>query len=255
MSFESSMSGISAASGKIDVIGMNIANAQTVGFKEGTAEFADVYINKVAAGEMGAGTLDGTLVQKFGQGDTQTSSNPLDIAINGKGFFQVMDSDGSLAYTRNGQFHVDKDKYLVTADGDKVMGANGPIQIDTAKYGGGLQVGSDGTIRGSDGVTRDASGNLAYQNIATLQLSSFRNINGLENLGNNQWGETTASGAGVSGAPGSGAFGIVESGMVEASNVDLNSNLVDMIVAQREYQGNSQALQIQSDMEKSLINL
>jgi flagellar basal-body rod protein FlgG len=255
MSLATSVSGINAAAGKLDVIGANVANSQTVGFKESKSLFSDIFVNKTAAGQMGSGAMNEALVQQFGQGNLQTSSNPLDVAINGNGFFQVMSPDGSLTYARNGQFHVDKDQYLVTADGNKVMGANGPIQIDMAKYGGTLQIGPDGTIQGSDGVTKDASGNLASQNIATLQLHSFRNINGLENLGDNQWGVTAAAGAEVSGAPGSGIFGVLQGGAVEASNADLNNNLVEMIMAQREYQGNSQVFQTQSDMEKSLINL
>jgi len=261
MSFQSSLSGINASAEKLDVIGVNVANAQTVGFKETRTHFADLYISKTQSGQFGSGALSVVLEQQFGQGNLETSKNVLDMAINGKGFFQVMHPDGSLAYTRNGQFHVEGDKptdtvgFLKTPDGSKVIGANGPIQIDMAKYGGTLRISSDGKIQGSDGVTKGPTGSLAYQDIATLQLHNFRNIDGLESLGDNQWGETSASGAKVSGTPGAGIFGLVESGAVEASNVDLNNNLVNMIVAQREYQGNSQALKIQNDMDLSLAKL
>lgn len=261
MSLGSSLSGINASAKKLDVIGVNVANAQTVGFKETRTHFADLYMSKTDSHEMGTGALGVKLEQLFGQGDLEDSKNTLDLAINGSGFFQVLHPDGSLTYTRNGQFHVEGDKptdavgFLKTTDGNKVMGTNGPILLDMAKYGGTLRIGQDGKIQGSDGVTKDAAGNLTFQNIATLQLHNFRNINGLESLGDNQWGETAASGAKVSGTPGTGTFGVVQSGAVEASNVDLNTNLVNMIVTQREYQGNSQALKIQIDMELSLAKL
>ena len=275
MSFQSSLSGINASATKLDVIGVNVANAQTVGFKESKAQFADMYSNNIARNQLGGGTANVTLAQQFRQGDLESSTNPLDIAISGKGFFQVMRPDGTLAYTRNGQFHVEGDTpeetvgYLKTMDGSKVMGANGPIQIDMTRYDGTLRISPEGVIQGSDGVTRGPDrvvpdpdnvgqtitvpGELTYQTLGALQLHTFRNIDGLENLGDNQWGETSDSGARVSGAPGAGVLGLVQSGMTEASNSDLNENLVNMIVAQREYQGNSQALKIQVDMDLKLI--
>lgn len=272
MSFQTSLSGITAASEKLDVIGVNISNAQTIGFKQTKASFHDLFVNTmVDNSQQGVGAVSMVKTQEFTQGGLEQSDNGLDMAINGKGFFQVMRSDGTLAYTRNGQFHVDKDKYLVTPEGDKVMGVGGPIQLDVAKYGNTIRIGADGTIQASDGVTRGASkvvpdpatigktitqeGDLIFQTIGTLQLHEFRNINGLENLGDNLWGETSASGAKVAGQPGSGIFGTVEANMLESSNSDLNENLVDMIVAQREYQGNAQALKIQVDMETSLAKL
>ncbi len=271
MSFQSSLSGINAATQKLDVIGVNVANAQTVGFKETKANFADMFVNSSQGMTMGSGALSVKLAQQFQQGNLQSSTNVLDIAISGQGFFQVMRPDGSLAYSRNGEFHVDKDQYLVTVSGDKVMGVNGPIQIDMAKYGGTLRISPEGKIQGSDGVTRgpekivpdplnlgktiSTPGDYVYQDIATLQLHSFRNIGGLESLGDNLWGESRTTGAMVFGTPGSGIFGIVEAGMTEASNADLNENLVNMIVAQREYQGNSQAMKIQLEMDLSLAKL
>lgn len=275
MSFQSSLSGINASATKLDVIGVNVANAQTVGFKESKAQFSDMYSNNIARNQLGGGAANVTLAQQFQQGNLESSTNPLDIAISGKGFFQVMRPDGALVYSRNGQFHVEGDNpedtvgYLKTMDGSKVMGANGPIQIDMTRYAGTLRISPEGVIQGSDGATRGPDrvvpdpdnvgqtitvpGELTYQTLGALQLHTFRNIDGLENLGDNQWGETSESGARVSGAPGAGMLGIVQSGMTEASNTDLNENLVRMIVAQREYQGNSQALKIQVDMDLKLI--
>lgn len=271
MSFQASLSGINASTEKLDVIGVNIANAQTVGFKETTARFADIFFNKTNAGQMGSGALNVNLDQQFTQGTLKLSDNTLDIAISGNGFFQVMSPDGSLAYTRNGQFHTDANNYLMTAQGDKVMGADGAIKIDLLKYGGTLRINHEGLIQGSDGVSRGpdktvpdpaqvgknttVTGDMVYQDLATIQLHNFRNIDGLISVGDNKWSPSYAAGARVSGAPGSGIFGLVQAGAVEESNADLNANLVNMIVAQREFQGNSQALKIQNEMDLSLAKL
>ena len=271
MSFQSSLSGINAASQKLDVIGVNVANAETVGFKESTARFADIYISKAYDGQTGSGSLSLKLSQQFTQGDLKQSDDVLNVAISGKGFFQVMSPDGSLSYTRNGQFHVNKDNYLMTPDGDKVMGADGPIQIDMVKYGGTLRIGENGLIQGSDGVARGPdkvipdpvnigktvtiAGDLIYQDIGTFQLHNFRNINGLVPVGDNKWAESNATGARVSGDPGAGILGLVQGGAMEGSNADLNDNLVNMIIAQREFQGNSQILKVQIDMDLSLAKL
>lgn len=271
MTFQSSLSGINAASQQLDVIGVNLANAQTVGFKESSAKFAEMVAGNISAGQLGSGALSVNLTQQFAQGDIQTSGNAFDIAINGKGYFQVLTPEGDLNYTRNGQFHVDKNNYLMTAEGDKVMGANGPIQIDATKYGHTLNINSNGVIQGSDGVTRGPDktvpdpnnigvgktitvpGDLITQDIATLQLFDFRNNGGMVSVGGNKWVATNAAGAQTSGAPGTSNFGLVQAGAVEQSNADLNTNLVNMIVAQRDYQGNSQALKTQNDMDLNLI--
>lgn len=255
MSFQSSLSGLNSASQKLDVIGVNVANAETVGFKGSVAKFADIFVNKAAAGQMGSGAQDVEISQQFTQGDLKTTDNLLDVAINGKGFFQVMSPDGSLAYTRTGQFHVDKNHFLVTPDGDKVMGVNGPIQIDLEKYGGSVRISPNGLIQVNDGVTKDAAGNLAYKTIGAFELHSFRNLDGLFSVGDNKWDVSSAAGAHVSGVPGTGIFGTVLSGTVEQSNSDLNDNLVNMIIAQREFQGNSQILKVQVDMDLSLAKL
>ncbi|HVO90086.1 MAG TPA: flagellar hook protein FlgE [Casimicrobiaceae bacterium] len=145
MSFQQGLSGLFAASQNLDVIGNNVANANTVGFKSGGAIFADVYANSLAAGGQtgpGIGVAVASIQQNFLQGNVKTTSNPLDVAINGQGFFRL-DTNGTITYSRNGQFHLDKDGFIVTATGSKVTGygvdANGdivvsnatPLQVDT----------------------------------------------------------------------------------------------------------------------------
>jgi flagellar hook protein FlgE len=124
MSFQQGLSGLFAAARNLDVIGNNVANANTVGFKGGNAVFADVYANSLAGGGQsapGIGVTVSAIQQNFVQGNISTTSNPLDIAINGGGFFR-MDTNGTVNYSRNGQFHLDKDGYIVNASGAKATG-------------------------------------------------------------------------------------------------------------------------------------
>ncbi len=144
MAFQQGLSGLNAASKGLDVVGNNIANSNTVGFKSSQAQFADVYANSILGGgnAVGIGTQVSTVAQQFSQGNISSSSNPLDVAINGNGFYRMSDN-GAITYTRNGQFHVDKDGVIVNADGRQLTGypvdANGlivpssplPLQIST----------------------------------------------------------------------------------------------------------------------------
>lgn len=143
MSFQQGLSGLNAASKTLEVIGNNVSNANTVGFKQSRAEFADVFANSlIGAGalQIGIGTKINTVAQQFTQGNITATNNTLDLAINGAGFFQLS-NQGSITYTRNGQFQMDRNGYLVTSDGKRLMGypaetPNGStaeeIQIDTS---------------------------------------------------------------------------------------------------------------------------
>lgn len=143
MGFQQGLSGLNAAARNLDVIGNNVANANTVGFKSGNALFADVYANAVAgsSGTMaGLGTSVAAIQQDYAQGNISTSTNPLDMAINGNGFFR-MSQNGVVSYSRNGQFHLDKDGYIVNAQGAKLTGyPAGPNGTVVASTPGELQV-------------------------------------------------------------------------------------------------------------------
>ncbi len=137
MAFQTGLSGLNVAAADLDVIGNNVANAATVGFKGSRAEFADVYAASLSGGggsQIGLGSRVAAVGQRFTQGNLTATNNPLDLAINGKGFFRVSDS-GSIAYTRNGQFHLDSDGYVVTSDGSQLTGyaadATGNIVLST----------------------------------------------------------------------------------------------------------------------------
>lgn len=124
MSFQQSLSGLNAASKNLEVIGNNVANANTVGFKSGRVQFADIYANSLlgnAQNSAGIGVVVQSIAQQFGQGNVTVSGNPLDVAINGNGFFRVS-TNGTISYTRNGQFQVDKDSYMVTSTGARLTG-------------------------------------------------------------------------------------------------------------------------------------
>jgi flagellar hook protein FlgE len=414
MSFQTGLSGLNSTSRSLDVIGNNIANANTVGMKSSRAEFASlVSSNMGSAGSQipGTGVSVSTLSQNFTQGNVITTGNDLDMAINGSGFFQVTNLDGTTGYTRDGQFKLDKLGSIVTDTGAKVMGfptdikgnatsttaqaltlptgapiaakqttaiavelnldaraplatadatatppraatprttyatsinvfdsqgvavplnlyferiastgatddwevfdtsdplvttpmltmsfdasgnlvspaagATTPITIATpastttpdisaeldlskvTQFGNkfavtnltqdgyvsgvivGVKVGPDGNIsaRYSNGQTQSAG---------KVSLAEFRNPQGLSPAGGNTWSETYESGAPLTGSPGSGKFGALTAGSLEESNVDLTSELVNMMTAQRAYQANAQTIKTQDQILTTLVNL
>jgi flagellar hook protein FlgE len=411
MGYQQGLSGLAASSSDLDVIGNNIANANTVGFKQSTAEFADVYANTIATSvnnQIGIGTQLANVQQDFAQGTINTTGTALNVAINGQGFFQLS-NNGALEYSRNGVFQLDKNGFITNAQGLKLMGyaasAGGvvntaqtvPIQIQTAniapvatqnitaqlnlnsqdtvptvtpfsatnsqtynystsiqvydslggsqqvnmyfaKSGSGTwnvyagttgavtQIGTVGfnssggltsttatgtastsgtglltfPITNSDGSTSpqsvtlnltgttqygstDGVNNLAQDGYASGQLSNFTigsdgtitgnysngktqtlgqlvlanfsNPNGLLNLGGNEFQQTADSGVAQISAPGSTNHGTLTGGAVEQSNVDLTTQLVDLITAQRNYQANAQTIKTQQTVDQTLINL
>ncbi len=189
MAFQQGLSGLNAASRGLDVIGNNIANANTVGFKGSQAQFADVYANSLLGGgsAIGIGTQVATVAQQFSQGNVSSSSNPLDVAINGSGFFRMSDN-GGISFTRNGQFQIDKDGFIVNAQGLSLTGypvdANGvivpsspvPMQIPTGDIAPQVTSSVDATLnldaRLAQPVTAifDPSDPTSYNNSTSLTL-------------------------------------------------------------------------------------
>ncbi|WP_175971002.1 flagellar hook protein FlgE [Burkholderia sp. BCC0322] len=413
MGYQQGLSGLSGASNALDVIGNNIANANTVGFKSSTAQFADMYANSVATStntQIGIGTSLNAVAQNFGQGTINTTSSSLDVAINGNGFFQ-MSNNGVTTYSRDGTFQRDKNGFIVDSQGRNLMGyaANNGGVINTAQtvplqapttniaptattkisaqfnlnsqdavpaktpfsatdnttynYSTSIQVydslggsqavnmyfvksaagtweayagvqggattdlgtvnfNSSGAIQstttgtpptpttsvgqfqftvpntdgsatpqsltldltgttqygGKDGVNNlaqdgYASGTLTTYTIGTdgkltgnysngqtavlgqIALANFNNPNGLVNLGGNQYAESSASGVPQISAPGSTNHGKLQGSALENSNVDLTSQLVNLITAQRNYQANAQTIKTQQTVDQTLINL
>jgi len=411
MGFQSGLSGLNTASKNLDVIGNNVANASVVGFKGSQAQFADVFANSLSGGgasQIGIGSKVATVAQLFSQGNISVTSNPLDVAINGKGFFRL-DDNGAITYSRNGQFRFDSQGFLVNNQGLSLTGqladvngnilpaAPAPIQIsfsdiapqtttdfrlgmnfdaretqptvatfdpDTPQSfnfstsgsvydtlgnahvfsvymvktatagqwqmygsvdgtnltnadlgaGAGLPVtlnfNSSGALTttmpldvsltiaggavspldfefdmtgttqygsqfGVSDLTQDgfSSGRLAgfnvgddgiivgrytngqSRNLAQIVLADFRNAQGLNPMGDNQWEETSASGLPIIGTPGTGSVGVLQSSAVEDANVDLTAELVNMITAQRVYQANAQTIKTQDAILQTLVNL
>ncbi|MCA0241032.1 MAG: flagellar hook protein FlgE [Proteobacteria bacterium] len=441
MSFQQGLSGLNATSKNLEVIGNNIANAGTYGAKASRAEFSDFYataLNASAGSGVGIGTQLATIAQQFSQGSITATDNALDIAINGRGFFQVSDGASPAKYSRNGQFKVDKDGYIVNNTGDKLLGYTAdrgtgqiqaglavPIQLPTggiapqatkktamelnldstkpitvpatspkidftdsstfnsatsltvydakgdpvaltyyfqrsavndgtgpdewnvyvtangASVGGTsaapdpigtITFSDDGSVptaftggtgvtgvidpntneleiafpdvqgaAGSNGVlplpisgmtlsmdvtqfassfgvtdlTQDGftAGQLSsvgiesngiitarYSNGQTksagqIEIADFRNLQGLQPIGDNMWATTYASGNPVTGVPGDGNLGVLQAGALEESNVDLTAELVNMITAQRAYQANAQSIKTMDQVMQTLVNL
>ena len=411
MGFQQGLSGLNAASKNLDVIGHNIANSGTVGFKASRTEFDEMVASAIGSANGtngGIGVSVGAIAQQFTQGNISVTGNNLDVAINGNGFFQVRQPDGSFAYTRAGNFKLDKDGNVLTNNNGRLMGypvdpvsgkaltgtvqplnfplgtpiaaketteakislnldarvpdatsttpptprstygtsitvydsqgvahqadlyfvkngsnnwdvydklddptatppvvgavigsvtfdANGkltsgsplPITITTAptnpndpppdlnisvdlsdstQFGTkfavseptqngytsgqltGMNIGPDGTITTtySNGVSRPEG---------VIALATFRNTQGLADVGNNLWVETASSGQPTVGQPTSGAFGALRAGALEESNVDLTAELVNMMTAQRAYQANAQTIKTQDQIMSTLVNL
>lgn len=229
----------------VDNIANNLANASTVGFKRTRLEFQDLlYQNMRTAGA--AGTASTTLPvglqiglgarsiaseRVFTQGDFKQTQNPLDMVIEGSGFFQVRQSNGDIGYTRAGQFHLNNQGQVVTASGESLEPA---ITIPTEATS--LSIGKDGT------VSISIPGQANSQNVGQIQLAIFANPAGLEALGGNLFRETGASGQATVGTPGANGIGGINQGYVEGSNVNVVEELVNMISAQRVYETNSKVI-------------
>ncbi|MEZ2354297.1 flagellar hook protein FlgE [Caballeronia sp. RCC_10] len=405
MSYQQALSGLGAASSDLDVIGNNIANANTVGFKQGAAQFADMYASSMAtavSNQIGIGTRLSEVQQQFSQGTITTTNQALDVAINGNGFYQLS-NNGSVVYSRNGVFHLDNSGNIVNSAGLQLMGyaadsggvvnsaSTVPLTVPTANiaptatktitaafnlnsqdavkavadfdpangntYNASTSVDAYDSLGGTQkvsvyftktgtntweafagygdpvsqktdlgAVSFDASGNMTsgksftftipngadptpgatqsltlslagttqygaksgltnlhqdgnstgeltgftvgtdgmltgnYSNgetkaLGQIAIANFNNQNGLQNMGGNVYAQTAASGAAQVSVPGSTNHGTLQGGAVENSNVDLTSELVNLITAQRNYQANAQTIKTQQTVDQTLINL
>lgn len=250
--------GMEAQQLQLDTISHNLANVGTNGFKRGHVVFEDlIYQNLRQAGaassdqtqlptglQVGLGVRPVATSRIFSQGNLQQTSNNLDLAIKGQGFFQVQQPDGSTGYTRDGSFQVDANGQMVTNNGYIVQpGITIPANAQS------VTIAPDGTVSVS------APGQATPQSVGQLLLASFVNPAGLEPLGQNLWGETAASGTPNAGAPESNGLGGLQQGYVETSNVNVVEELVAMIQTQRAYELNSKAIQTSDQMLQKLGQL
>lgn len=243
----------------VETISNNIANMTTTGFKRQRAEFQDLlYQNQRRVGstssdagtvvpsgvQIGAGVKTAAVYRINEQGNINPTGNSLDVAINGEGFFQILLPNGETAYTRAGSFEPNAEGTIVTADGYQVQpGLTIP------------QNAVDITINPNGEVLVKLDGQTEPQNIGQLQLAVFPNAAGLEAIGDNLLLETPASGAAVTGNPGQPGFGRVIQEALETSNVNIVSEITNLITAQRAYEMNSRVISTTDQMMQSVTQL
>jgi flagellar basal-body rod protein FlgG len=255
----SAASGMTAQQMNVDNIAHNLANANTSGFKARRAQFQDLMYQSVvqpgsASGQqttvptglqLGLGTRTSSNEILFTQGSFSQTDNPLDMVIQGKGFFQIRRASGELAYTRSGAFHLDKDGSLVTQDGN-------PLEPQITLPSAALQIsiGQDGT------VSYTLPGQSAAQQAGQIQLATFVNPAGLNSLGGNLYMPTDSSGDATVGTPGGQeGLGTIMQGYTEQSNVSVVEEFINLIVAQRGYEANSKVVKAADDMYQQVNNL
>jgi flagellar basal-body rod protein FlgG len=255
----SAASGMTAQQMNVDNIAHNLANANTTGFKTRRAQFQDLLYQSVvqpgaASGQqtvvptglqLGLGTRASSNEIVFSQGNFSQTDNPLDLVIQGRGFFQVRRPSGELAYTRAGSFHLDRDGNMVTGDGMPLE-----PQITIPQDAQAITIAQDGT------VSYTQPNQTATQQAGQIQLANFPNPAGLNSLGGNLYAPTDASGDPTVGVPGGQeGLGTVMQGYTEQSNVSVVEEFINLIVAQRGYEANSKVVQAADQMYQQVNNL
>jgi flagellar basal-body rod protein FlgG len=255
----SAASGMTAQQMNVDNIAHNLANASTVGYKVRRAQFQDLlYQDVVTPGasasqqtvvptglQLGLGTRAASNEIVFSQGSFTATQNPLDMVIQGRGFFQVRQASGEIAYTRGGSFHLNRDGNLVTSDGDPME-----PQITLPPDAQEVSIAPDGT------VSYKQPGQTAAQLAGQIQLADFQNPAGLNSIGRNLYMPTDASGDPTVGTPGGQeGIGSLLQGYLEQSNVSVVEEFVNLIVSQRAYEASSKVVKAADEMYQLINNL
>jgi flagellar basal-body rod protein FlgG len=253
----SSASGMTAQQMNIDNISNNLANVNTASYKKSSIEFQDLMYqtNRAAGASTGSGGQIPTGIQfghgsrvvatakQFVQGSLQATGTALDVAIEGDGFYEVTQADGSSAYTRDGSFKINSSGEIVTSDGLKVKGLSTIPQGASA-----ITIGNDGAF--------SVVVNGTSTTLSPFTLTRFPNPSGLKNVGRNLYTQTESSGTPeTGGTPGQNGYGTLAQGFIEQSNVEIVQEMVNMIVAQRAYETNSKAIQAADEMLGQTNNL
>jgi flagellar basal-body rod protein FlgG len=257
-SLQIAKTGMEAQQTQLDHISNNLANSATNGYKRSHAVFEDLMYQTLRQSgaasteqttvptglQVGLGTRAVATSRQFSQGSLQQTTNNLDVAVKGQGFFQIQMPDGTTGYTRDGAFQVDAQGQLVTNNGYTVQpGITIPANAQS------VTIAADGV------VSVLIPGQTLPQQVGQLQLASFVNASGLEPRGQNLYAETASSGTPNAGAPGSNGLGQLAQGFVEGSNVNVVEELVSMIQTQRAYELNSKAIQTSDQMLQRLSQL
>lgn len=250
--------GMTAQNLNVDVIANNLANVNTTGFKRGRANFQDLMYQQIkspGADASSAGTQVPTGIQVglgvkaagveniFLEGSLKPTGNPLDFAIQGRGFFQIQMPNGELAYSRAGSFSQDSQGQIVTADGNVLQPA---VNIPSDALS--ISVGADGTVS----VLQPGG---VSSVLGQIQLADFSNPAGLEMLGNSLFRPSNASGEAILGTPGDSGLGSIGQSMLEMSNVNIVEEMVNLIAGQRAYEMNSKAIKAADEMLQTANNI
>ncbi len=227
------LSGMNAATKRLQNSANNVANLQTPGFKK-----SDV----VSASLKSGGTSVTAISRSNTPGGLIPTSNPLDLAISGNGFFQVQSNGGGTSFTRSGSFKVGGDGRLTTANGEALI-----PEINVPGDATQINVDSQGQVSANVGGNNEVLGQ--------IQLANFNNSSGLSAQGGNTLGESSASGAPVAGAPGDGGFGSIVSGFLESSNVDLAEEIVDQMVSKAAFKANTKIIRATDEMLGALLDI
>ena len=251
-------SGMSAQQTSLDTIANNLANSATTGFHQRQVQFEDmIYQNLITPGsaqtqqtlsaglQVGLGTKSAASEVIMTQGDFNQTNGPVDLAIQGAGFFQISRPDGTIAYTRAGNFHPNNQGTLVTSDGDPLLPAisipSNATNITISQYGV---------------VSATLPGQTNAAQLGTIQLATFANPGGLNSIGGNLLQQTASSGNPITDAPGgTTGMGTLQQGYLENSNVDVVAEFVQMILAQRAYESNSKVVHVADDMYSQVNGL
>lgn len=252
-SLHTAASGMLAQQNHIDVISHNMANVGTTGFRRMRAEFQDLLYQELRAPgarqagnqinptglQIGLGVRTHSTQIQHVQGALSQTGNPTDLAIEGTGFFQIRRPDGEIAYTRNGNFQINPDGQLVNADGFQVEPS-----INIPQGATSFTVAADGTVS----VTMPNS--TETQEVGRLELATFMNPGGLEASGRNLYRATSASGQALVAQPTQESLGAISQGMLESSNVEVVTEMIDLIASQRAYEINHRVIQASDEMLK-----
>lgn len=257
-SLNTAATGMSAQQNNMDVIANNIANVNTNGFKKSRAEFEDlVYHNLKDPGEAsglnsitptgvqtGLGVRTASIQKDFTAGSAVVTRNPLDLQIEGAGFFQVRTPDGDISYTRDGAFKKDANGRVVDKNGNALI-----PEIIIPQDSMALEISPAGEVRSLTGQ------NAEPQVLGQIDIVNFINPAGLKSIGKNLFTPTAASGQPAQARPGTSGMGYLAQGEIEASNVNIVDEMVNMISAQRAYETNSKVIQTSDQMMQTAVNI
>ncbi|MFC1674000.1 flagellar basal-body rod protein FlgG [Pseudomonadota bacterium] len=251
--------GMLAQQRNVEVVSNNLANMNTTGFMRRRTEFHDLLYQNLRRGgstssdagtvvpsgvQLGLGVKMAAVYRIHEQGNLNPTDNAFDLAVQGRGFFQVQMPNGDTSYTRDGTFQLNADGAIVTHDGYQVL-PNISVPANAV----------DVVINGSGEVLVKLDGQVAYSNVGQIQTAIFPNDAGLESIGSNLYLETPASGAATTGNPGATGYGTVLQGFLETSNVNAVEEISNLISAQRAYEMNSKVIQTSDDMMGTLTQM